>query len=516
MTEVVFVNVRDAARAIHARISREAWEHLQAALAADPETIEELTRAMSRFRLGSSSEPGPLETATPGENWDRQDPTAVVDLAARLVAVDERVGEVSRSDYVEISGEIRGKQRTVVLDYKLSPDWQLNSTLSGWAEQAKERRAKRTAPSIANDRAVLYGELVRFLVEHQHDPAIQAAEDRVAALHAAWLTTPREDLGGRTPREALIREIDRIERDIETRSRQWSYFGECPVGVEPSSAAYRNGPPGRHEFVMYYDLVRYLLGKLLECREVPDNQPTADEIQRLTRLQIEWMQTPIEDFGGRTPFNVIDDERRRIPPIAGSDEACIDPNCPICRMMADGSFGPTFWYLDGSHIDDEFVFSCSSTESDWESVRYSWASLPSSLGSDLASTEGSLPPKSRVWQYSQMNEKLIQEIPPQQRMTLILFGIGGHMAELAEDARQDNDAKGNVMKLLDHFEDLRGAIRDRMHWLSRSLIEQCCDVLEGLASLRPGWAEKCWDLQRKFLWLDELVESWSREIDVPF
>ena len=83
-------------------------------------------------------------------------------------------------------------------------------------------------------------------------------------------------------------------------------------------------------------------------------------------------------------------------------------------------------------------------------------------------------------------------------------------------ARQDTDAKGSVIKLLDHFEDLRGAIRDRMHWLSRSLIEQCCDVLEGLASLRPAWAEKCWDLQRKFLWLDELVESWSREIDVPF
>lgn len=516
MTAVV-VNIRDAAGAIHTRMDQDAWEQLVAALAADPETIDELAVAISRFRIGGVN---PIRSVfgeySPGENWALIEPTAVVDLAARLLAVDERVGELSRSDYIELTAESRGKMYTVVIDYELDAEWQLNGTLAGWSEQSAARRAQRQVRPTDNDRSVLYGELVRFIVEHRKDDSMVVAEDRVAALHAAWLTTPRADLGGRTPRQALLQDRHRVERDLDSRTRQWSVFGECPIGIEPSSAAYRYGPIGRHEFIIYYDLVRYLLGELLECRTVPDELPDGDETRRLTRLQIEWMQTPREDLGGRTPFTVIDDERRRIPPVVGKDEACIDPNCPICRMMADADFGPTFWFLDGYHLDDEFVFSASETEEEWRLDGGGWeSSLPPRVV-EPTSPEPSLPPPSRIWQYSQMNEALIMEIPTQQRLTLILFGIGGHLAELAEEAGNDSDAKGNMKVLLDRFEDVRTAMRDRVHWLSRSLIEQCCDILEGLAALRPAWAEKCWDLQRKFLWLDELVESWSHELDVPY
>ena len=47
----------------------------------------------------------------------------------------------------------------------------------------------------------------------------------------------------------------------------------------------------------------------------------------------------------------------------------IDEDCEVCRMMAmeaEMGFGPAFWHLDGSHMEEEFAFSSSKTVAEWE------------------------------------------------------------------------------------------------------------------------------------------------------
>ncbi|MFN5101430.1 MAG: hypothetical protein ACK5GJ_01400, partial [Planctomycetota bacterium] len=46
----------------------------------------------------------------------------------------------------------------------------------------------------------------------------------------------------------------------------------------------------------------------------------------------------------------------------------IDCNCPICLMMAEGAFGPSFSRIDGHHLelDEDFAFSMAETLEDWE------------------------------------------------------------------------------------------------------------------------------------------------------
>jgi hypothetical protein len=47
----------------------------------------------------------------------------------------------------------------------------------------------------------------------------------------------------------------------------------------------------------------------------------------------------------------------------------IDENCECCRMMAQDAamgFGPGFWHLDGSHMEEEFAFSFCKTMPEWE------------------------------------------------------------------------------------------------------------------------------------------------------
>jgi len=47
----------------------------------------------------------------------------------------------------------------------------------------------------------------------------------------------------------------------------------------------------------------------------------------------------------------------------------IDEDCECCRMLAmdaEMGFGPGFWHLDGSHMDDGFAFSTCLTHEEWE------------------------------------------------------------------------------------------------------------------------------------------------------
>ena len=81
----------------------------------------------------------------------------------------------------------------------------------------------------------------------------------LSGIHACWLMTPRDDLGGSSPRDVMLARQDLIDFDLDSRSLQWSFLDEGPPCLSPNSFAYRFAGFGTHEWVIYYALVRHLL-----------------------------------------------------------------------------------------------------------------------------------------------------------------------------------------------------------------------------------------------------------------
>jgi hypothetical protein len=47
----------------------------------------------------------------------------------------------------------------------------------------------------------------------------------------------------------------------------------------------------------------------------------------------------------------------------------VDDDCELCVMSANHvamGYGPGFWHLDGSHMDDDFAFSFYRTQAEWD------------------------------------------------------------------------------------------------------------------------------------------------------
>jgi hypothetical protein len=199
-------------------------------------------------------------------------------------------------------------------------------------------------------------------------------------IHAAWLLTPRDDLGGRCPREIAHERRDHIGWDLQDRSEFWSQIGHCPPVLDEQSYAFRYGGFGTHELVTYYELVRELLWssweRLTELAESPKaalrpgvlapGDFLAMEVPRLEQVRDEWLDSPDPEFHGRTPRSIVHNERIRRPEAMSGHEAMVDADCPCCQLVADMP-GPVFWGLDGCNMDDDFAFDIQhATREQWE------------------------------------------------------------------------------------------------------------------------------------------------------
>jgi hypothetical protein len=169
----------------------------------------------------------------------------------------------------------------------------------------------------------------------------------------------------------MLEKQDLIDFDLHTRSLQWSFLNEGPPCLGPDSFAYRFAGFGTHEWVVYYDLVRHLLWRALEL-----NLSNPDEaVDQLEQIKSDWLENGAGEYPGKTPANIINNERRRLPEAMTPQEMIIDEDCECCRMMAQEAemgFGPGFWHLDGSHMDDEFAFSSCLTIAEWEAKQREW------------------------------------------------------------------------------------------------------------------------------------------------
>lgn len=388
MSEVK-LNIVDAQRISHGTVHGSIADACVAALSAEPETIAELEAALTRY-VKSLNESGALGTFRSGSEIDADKCDAgvvIIDLAARIVAAESSYSQPQREGAVPYHDGT--KQTDVSVLYRVPDDWKFLNSIAEY--ECAPRRTEGAANQPLDARCVLYGRaLLEFVASNvrqvsgcgektsqvsgfrdeqlvSNDDAIQAAlAKEISAIHARWLITPLADLRGQTPRELLLARREFIDFDLHTRQLQWSFQGEGPPCLAPHSFAYRFAGFGTQECIVYYDLVRHLLWESYETGNLDD---IVTEIARLDQIKTRWLESPQPEYGGKIPAIIIENERRRLPVVLSAREMIIDEDCAVCVASANDvamGYGPSFWFLDGSNMDDEFAFSFSLTREEWE------------------------------------------------------------------------------------------------------------------------------------------------------
>jgi hypothetical protein len=394
----VGLNIIDGNEAIRGTAHGFVADAVIAALSAEPETIAELEAALDRY-VKRLDDRRPFDFFDASENFEPWDAgLVIVDLASRIVATE------SSYSAPQAQGEVQyhdGTQATEVsLPYRVPDDWLFvhsweRGRLGGnpgaeYLVHREKRRAERAANSPLELREILYGHaMIEFVVLESAaalggsaelcgfarntsipQSAISNPESVVPQfIHARWLTTPRADLHGRTPREVILEKLDFIDFDLHTRALQWSLLNEGPPPLARDSHAYRFAGFGTHEYVIYYYLLRHLLSDCWARLATREEIDVAAESARLESIKQAWLNEPQDEFDGRIPNAIIESERRRIPMVMSAKEMIIDENCDVCRLMSGETgldFGPGFWHLDGCNMDQEFEFSTYVTREEWE------------------------------------------------------------------------------------------------------------------------------------------------------
>ena len=546
------MTIVDSEGAIHGEPHGSFADAVVGALGAEPETIAELEAALTRFLPpGERGRFAGWRRGVCDEPYDAG--ICIVDLTARLV--------VLRSTYSlpgpkgQVLYRDRENDTGAWLPYHVSDDWAFTDNVEAREGLAERRRHQRAASPPLDARAVLYGRVCEFIVdecfavrgdgpaggewrppeewtlrelpERAAENEMPKLQDAAAEIHARWLMTPRADLQGQSPREVLLARQAHIDRDLQDRCHQWSMLGACAPGLSRRSAAFRFAGFGMHEHVLYYDLVRHLVWECLERLVAPEEgevRPAPDkpgEVARLERAKEQWLGTPDwEDLSGHTPREVIERERMRLPMAVSGEEAMVDEDCPLCQMMAEQG-GPVFWHLDGCNMDDDFPFPFHRTREEWEEERRSWEEHFRRCEEERKLREAGLiddpwrgdeADSPSVWRHSLTSPDLCDEPP-----SIVLFGIGAHLAELDEDLAASPDSAPLAEGLNRQFGNLRAAIGDPAPALVEPVVARFCEELQAAAEARSDLAEKCADLERQLSeFAARLSPEEDRDDDLPF
>ncbi len=393
------LNLTDAQHIIHGSIHGSMADRAVAALSAEPETIAELEAALARY-IKPVTTLGPFAWFHESPQIDAQPWDAgivIIDLAARIVASESTYSQPGPQGEVRYHDGMSATDITVL--YRMPDDWLFLNSIAEYEGLHDQRLQERLATPPLEARGILYGRaLLEFISREcmaltyssvysdessEYDAMQEAIAGEISALHARWLMTPREDLRGQCPREVLFARQDFIDHELHTRELQWSLQSEGPPCLATDSFAYRFAGFGTHEWVVYYDLVRYLLWCAATLRRFCDGdlpaQLKAVELEamttRLEELKAEWLEQAQPDYDGRIPALIIENERRRLPIAMLGRDMVIDDDCPVCQMMgAETGLGLEigFWHLDGCNMDDDFVFSSFRTLEEWEADRRQW------------------------------------------------------------------------------------------------------------------------------------------------
>ena len=531
MSEVKIV-LKDARRAIHATRHGGFADAVIAALSAEPETIEELEAAVERFEVPGES--GFFDSFSQGIDDEPYDAgLVVIDLAARLLVCDSTYWHPEPSGCVFYHD---GTQSTdVEIDFHLSEDWFLSSQADGWRGLAEERRRERASTPQIDARAVLYGTaMLRSIAEGCWsgfvDPATaicgepknaessdEADDDEgpaakaVSQIHARWLMTPRNDLNGLAPRDVLLAKHKFIDWDLQDRANQWSRMHKCPPGLDRESHAFRFAGFGTQEIVVYYELVRDLvwacvdqiktIGDDLRAKAMTVGDFLPAEIPRLDALREERWNRPDPECIGLSPRQVAEHERARLPEGMSGHEAVVDPDCPLCEMVADRP-GPVFWHLDGCNMDPDFAFSVHRTKAEWEQEEEEYREFNRRFDAAqaerkrLCAETPECEETDGVWQFSHVDPEAFSRGP-----VFGMFGIGSRLAELIVDLKEPVEERALIDRLRRDFGNLRDVeLSDdaaRSASLREPVVQSFCETLDAVGETRKDLAEKCADLRQQ-------------------
>lgn len=524
----VHLTLRDARRAIELTVASATAEAFLAALSANPETFEELETALGRYAhpsvlsgllnlppqadFGNAAAAGvgdSLGAVADGTRQDGHDDRLVIDLPARWVGFRGTPTEFPPSHSEDVTYLDADDARNVVLRYRLDESWCLEPWTVDWPRRVADRRAARATMPPCDDRERLYADLPDFLaVEAWHARAEQGASSvRIAreiarTIHENWLLTPRPSLAGASPRDVLLRQRGAIEQELSARAWEWSVIGQCPPPLPVGSRAVREGGVGTHEFVLYYDLVRQLLE--LALGEVwPPGIETACGLAHWLATELDqWLDTAdTELLHGRTPRQVIEEERRRIPFAVTSEEAIVDHDCPICRMMAEQHSGPVFCHLDCSNMDEGFAFSLYETRAEWEEEETAWNDYFRRNGPPQG-----VPALDGPWRNSYFRNEGLADMAPAQQVGVRQFQLLAYLSELREDVSDSPSLRALVDQAVRRMEDFRQSLGEQPSWAADTALDDCAALVSELCQGRDELAEKCSQVCRALQLLRQTVE----------
>jgi hypothetical protein len=357
------VNILDNQTAIHGEIHGYSCDALVAALTAEPETAADLALASARF-IKPQGDRSPFAMFREGTNFEPYDAgVVVIDLAARIVAVDSTYSSPAPEGDFRVMSEFAEEDAHV--PYRLSDDWLCVSSIPEYEGVCNRRREARLAVKRFDTREVLYGRMLSEFIARECAAARNSNdEDLPTRIHAKWLMTEREDLRGQSPRGVLLDKCEFIDFDLQWRALQWSFTKDCPPPLSLDSVAYRYSGFGTHENVVYYDLVRHLIVECLAPAGSGVSEST--ETERLEQLKETWLNTPDPDYLGRPPSQMIQLERQRMNVAMSAHESIVDEDCDICQAMAAEFDTPMIWHLDGCNMDDGFEFSFDKTREEFD------------------------------------------------------------------------------------------------------------------------------------------------------
>ncbi|PYS98427.1 MAG: hypothetical protein DMF63_16220 [Acidobacteria bacterium] len=366
---LVRFNISDRYQCVSGDVHGSLTDAFVAALTAEPETIIEYESALRRY-VGTELGSTPLQFFLKNEDLEPYDAGIVaIDLPGRTVGFDTTYSIPCAAGRVRIPSEFSDDDE-VWIPYRVPDDWMFVESMPLYRGTRITQREERLRRAPFDARPILFGRpMITYIALAMSDVSSPCGEEDFAAIHAEWLRSARKDLRDRSPREVFLEKLDFIDSDLQSRSFQWSLTKVCPLPLPKSSFAYLNAGFGMHEWVLYYDLFRFLLADAAERKAFREPVNIEAEIDRLSTLRDEWLRTPDPEISGRTPAEIIELERQRMNMTVSAKEALIDENCPCCVAMSQDFDTPMFWFLDGCNMDDRFEFSTYKTLEEWEAAQ---------------------------------------------------------------------------------------------------------------------------------------------------
>jgi hypothetical protein len=489
-----------------------------AAIAARPETLEEMAEAMRRY-LPQYQLRDVGHDATDFATADAANgPWCLIDLVGRTAVAGGgfELPEPFEAFQADDEDDVQGGFPIVWLD--TPADWSFEQADGDWLPMVSAR-AEAAQPQRLDARAVLFGPpLLQFLAERVRVAAAgegAPGEERqlkvARQIHAEWLMTAREDLGGRTPRELLLADRHHIDLDLQHRADQWSRQGHAPPPLPTDTAAYRFGSFGTSEIVLYFELVRSLLDEAQEAVEREPEMMHEKLVDRLAEHRDTWLASPFEDeSGGTTAGELIEAERRRMP--VTSDGSHLDCDCPICQAEADGIFGPgpAFMWFDGHRLEleDEFAFSLTESREEWEAEQQSSLEFAKEMDAKIAErqrAESQGDADASAWRTSYVDWD--SAFSPDAPRSMVVLAIGFRVAELVTDLKDRPQGRPHLDSLNQAYAAFRLAQSDLAE---RSAAGELAQRLEQVARAFPDLVGKSADLQSR---LDEMLRRTAGQVD---